>query len=95
MSLLLDPDIDKVDLRICSRCIYDERVSAIHFDAEGICNYCRQVEELVSHYGTGQAKGEALFAELLADIKRTGEGKQYDCIVGVSGGTDSDRKSVV
>lgn len=89
MSLLLNPDIDKVDLRICSRCIYDERVSAIHFDAEGICNYCRQVEELVSQYGTGQARGEALFDDILADIKRAGAGKQYDCIVGVSGGTDS------
>jgi len=86
---LLDSNIDNVDLQICSRCIYDERVSAIHFDAEGVCNYCHQVEELVSQYGTGQEKGETLFAEILADIKRTGAGKQYDCIVGVSGGTDS------
>ena len=89
MSLLLDRDIEKAGLRICSRCIYDERVSAIHFDDEGVCNYCLQVEALVSQYGTGQAKGEALFADILADIKRSGAGRQYDCIVGVSGGTDS------
>jgi N-acetyl sugar amidotransferase len=87
--VLQNPDIDQVDLRICSRCIYDERVPAIHFDDEGVCNYCRQVERLSEQYGTGQPKGEALFAGMVEDIKRTGRGKPYDCIVGVSGGTDS------
>ena len=87
--MLLDPDINQVDLHICSRCIYDERVPSIHFDVEGVCNYCRQIEGLVDQYGTGQPKGEAQFTTILNDIKRAGRGKQYDCIVGVSGGTDS------
>ncbi|WP_133511702.1 N-acetyl sugar amidotransferase [Candidatus Thiosymbion oneisti] len=87
--MLQNPDINQVDLRICKRCIYDERVPSIHFDAEGVCNYCRQVENLIEQYGTGQPKGEALFVSTLEDIKRTGKGKPYDCIVGVSGGTDS------
>jgi N-acetyl sugar amidotransferase len=87
--MLLDPNISKANLRICARCIYDERVSSIRFDGEGVCNYCRQVENLKDQYGTGEPKGEALFAGILEDIKRAGQGKQYDCIVGVSGGTDS------
>jgi N-acetyl sugar amidotransferase len=87
--VLLDPDISQVDLRICSRCIYDERVPSIHFDGEGVCNYCRQVEGLVARYGSGQPKGEAHFSAILNDIKRAGRAKKYDCIVGVSGGTDS------
>ncbi len=82
-------DITKVNLRICSRCIYDQRVPAISFDTEGVCNYCRQVEHLKEQYGTGQAKGKALFAAILQEIKRVGRGRPYDCIVGVSGGTDS------
>ena len=85
----LNPEIDKVDLQLCTRCIYDERVPSIYFDAEGVCNYCRQVESLVGQYGTGKAKGQAAFNAILEDIKRTGRGKRYDCIVGVSGGTDS------
>ena len=40
-------------LKVCSRCIYDERVAAITFDAEGVCNYCRQIEGLTRDYGTG------------------------------------------
>lgn len=87
--MLLNQDINKVNLRICSRCIYDERVPAIQFDDGGVCNYCRQVEGLVNQYGTGLDKGEAIFARIVEDIKRAGFGKKYDCIVGVSGGTDS------
>ena len=87
--MILSQDINKVDLKICSRCIYDERVPAIQFDDEGVCNYCRQVEGLVTQYGTGHDKGEALFARIVEDINRAGFGKKYNCIVGVSGGTDS------
>lgn len=88
-SMLQNQDINKVNLRICSRCIYDERVPSIHFDALGICNYCRQVEMLVEQYGTGKSEGFTQFAAILDDIKRHGRGRRYDCIVGVSGGTDS------
>lgn len=87
--VLLDQEIGKAGVQICARCIYDERVPAIKFDADGVCNYCHQVDMLVAQYGTGQAKGEALFAQILSEIKLAGRGKPYDCIVGVSGGTDS------
>jgi N-acetyl sugar amidotransferase len=88
-KVLQNSDIHQVGLKICARCIYDERVPAIHYDEEGVCNYCRQVESLVEQYGTGEPKGEALFAAILDDIRSAGQGKPYDCIVGVSGGTDS------
>jgi N-acetyl sugar amidotransferase len=87
--VLQNQDIHSVNLKICTRCIYDERVPSISFDHEGVCNYCKQVEQLIEQYGTGQSKGESLFSEILTDIKRSGRGKKYDCIVGVSGGTDS------
>jgi N-acetyl sugar amidotransferase len=87
--MLLDSDITKAPLKICTRCIYDARVPSIRFDEEGVCNYCRQVETLTEQFGTGQAKGQRLFASILQEIKKAGRGKRYDCIVGVSGGTDS------
>jgi N-acetyl sugar amidotransferase len=74
---------------ICTRCIYDERVSSISFDAEGVCNYCRQIEQLANDYGTGSSKGEKQMAAIVEDIRRAGKGKRYDCVIGVSGGTDS------
>lgn len=87
--MLLNLEIDKVEIQICARCIYDERVDAIHFDAQGICNYCRNVEYLIDQYGTGQSKGVIQFEKICEDIKRAGHGNKYDCVVGVSGGTDS------
>lgn len=87
--MITDPELGQTSLQVCSRCIYDERVASIEFDAAGVCNYCHQVDSLAKAYGTGQAKGEALFDEIVQRIKARGNGKKYDCIVGVSGGTDS------
>ncbi len=74
---------------ICSRCIYDERVNGISFDAKGICNYCRQVESLEAQYGTGKSAGEQTLYQIIEEIKANGKNNRYNCIVGVSGGTDS------
>ena len=87
--MLLNPDISKAELRICSRCIYDERVPAIRFDDNGVCNYCHQVDRLKAQYGTGTPRGRQLFDGILAEIRAAGHGNQYDCVIGVSGGTDS------
>ena len=75
--------------QVCTRCIYDERVSSISFDDNGVCNYCHQIDGLIKEYGTGQPKGEAALETLVDTIKKEGRGKKYDCVVGVSGGTDS------
>jgi len=85
----LDPDISRAGVRICSRCIYDERVPSISFDSEGVCNYCRQVERLTAQYGTGAPEGEAHLAQIIEGIRAQGRGRRYDCVIGVSGGTDS------
>ena len=76
-------------MKICSKCIYDERVSYITFDENGVCNYCRQVESLKEEYGTEKEKGIKKLENIIEQIKRDGYKKPYDCIIGVSGGTDS------
>lgn len=76
-------------MKICTRCIYDERVANISFDEYGVCNYCHQIDDLKAQYGTGQEKGVKELEGIIEQIKTDGKGKKYDCIVGVSGGTDS------
>ncbi len=78
-----------LSLKICSRCIYDERTPSISFNKEGVCNYCIMLDDLVKQYGTGKVKGDQKIQEILKDIKKEGKNKKYDCIIGVSGGTDS------
>jgi N-acetyl sugar amidotransferase len=75
--------------QICTRCIYDDTVPAISFDNEGICNYCRNVDQLIEQYHTGNPEGEETINVLIEKIIVDGKNKKYDCIIGVSGGTDS------
>ncbi|MBD3842273.1 MAG: N-acetyl sugar amidotransferase [Campylobacterales bacterium] len=77
------------NLKVCSKCIYDERVSYIDFDDNGVCKYCHQLEKLKEEYSTGTKQGEEKFTQIIEKIKKAGIGKKYDCIIGVSGGTDS------
>jgi len=79
----------KTNLKVCSRCIYDERVSSIKFDENGVCNYCNQIEKLRNEYGTGTKKGNIILQNIIKEIKKKGKNKKYDCVIGVSGGTDS------
>ena len=77
------------DWIVCTRCIYDSRIAAISFDEHGVCNYCRQVEDLERQYGTGQERGRQALQAIIDEMRRQGFGKKYDCVIGVSGGTDS------
>lgn len=74
---------------ICSRCIYDNSVASISFDLDGVCNYCNMIDGLVDQYKTGSAEAEATINAIIENIKKDGKGKKYDCVIGVSGGTDS------
>ncbi|WP_297943210.1 N-acetyl sugar amidotransferase [uncultured Campylobacter sp.] len=77
------------NLKICTRCIYDSRVPYITFDENGVCNYCHQLDKIKSDYKTGTKEGEEEFKKIVEQIKKDGIGKKYDCVIGVSGGTDS------
>ena len=47
------------------------------------------IEQLRSEYGTGMEAGRARFENIIAEIKQAGRRQRYDCVIGVSGGTDS------
>ena len=61
----------------------------VEFDHEGLCNHCRRYDELVDSRTFRGAKGQRELKALVEQIKRRGKGREYDCIVGVSGGVDS------
>lgn len=89
-AVIKDDNITRINgKQICTRCIYDESIPSISFDEKGICNYCHMVDNLIEEYHTGKPEGEKTINELVERIKKEGKGKQYDCVVGVSGGTDS------
>ena len=74
---------------ICTRCVMDTSDPGISFNAKGECSLCTEfIEKRVKHNYQGK-ESEIQFNQLISDIKKSGKGKEYDCVVGLSGGVDS------
>lgn len=64
----------------CSTCLFDSSIAYIHPDGE--CSYCKLQTEL-------REQAREPFQNVVDRIKKKGNGKQYDCLIGISGGEDS------
>lgn len=75
--------------QICTRCVMDTSDAKISFDAEGVCDHCRTFDsDIVPNWHT-DASGRKELDEMVAQIKEAGKGRDFDCIIGMSGGIDS------
>lgn len=76
------------NMEVCTRGIWNSTVPGITFDNNGVSNYARMFDRLCEAYPRGE-KGKTEWQTIVDKIKSAGINKPYDCIVGVSGGTDS------
>lgn len=75
--------------RICTNCVMDTTDSAIAFDERGVCDHCNTFyRDIQPGWDTG-AKGKAALDRMVETIRKAGTGKDFDCIIGMSGGIDS------
>ncbi|HEX3934426.1 MAG TPA: N-acetyl sugar amidotransferase [Puia sp.] len=76
--------------RQCSITVMDNIADPhITFDEKGICNYYHEYQEAArTGVHTGKA-GEEELAKLVEKVKKEGQDKPYDCLIGLSGGVDS------
>jgi len=74
--------------QICSRCVSDTTIPDIQFDERGICNFCHIHDSLDKQFSL-DGKGKQKLDRIVKKIQRDGQAQNYDCIVGISGGTDS------
>jgi len=75
--------------RVCVRCVMDSSDPDIRFDDRGVCHHCAKYDEAVgSRVLTGE-RAKAELDTLVAEMRRRGAGRTYDCIIGISGGVDS------
>jgi N-acetyl sugar amidotransferase len=82
------PALPSAGVRVCTRCVMDTTDPEITFDAHGVCSHCHSYDEAVASVPQGEAKARIL-ADTVERIKREGRDKEYDCLIGVSGGVDS------
>ena len=67
----------------------DTTDSAITFDANGVCDHCITFDkDILPFWNHGKNKEKEL-EKIVSDIKKEGRKKDFDCIIGMSGGIDS------
>lgn len=85
----------RLNYKICNHCIMDTTDPGILFDDRGRCDYCCNFEELIaSNWQTG-SEGHRQLMQMAESIKAAGKGKDFDCIIGLSGGLDSSYAAYV
>lgn len=77
------------NIQVCTNCVMDTTDSKIVFDENGVCDHCKTYYkdiEPIWNYGKGREKE---IDRIVSKIKEDGKGKDFDCLIGMSGGIDS------
>ncbi len=75
--------------RQCTRCVMDTTDRDICFDELGRCNHCRDYFERIARRTYRGEESDRELQALVGRMKRAGRRREYDCVVGISGGIDS------
>ena len=67
----------------------DSTMPGTVFNEDGICNNCTEFPVKAAQFWKPDAEGEKQLAAMIARIKAQGQGREYDCLLGLSGGVDS------
>jgi len=78
-----------VNNTVCTRCVMDSSDSQIKFDSKGVCDHCLTFDNHILPNWHTDEKGKAALEADIETIKKQGKGKDFDCILGMSGGADS------
>ncbi len=77
------------EYQICTNCVMDTTDSMITFDDQGVCDHCNGFNKNIRPNWHTDERGWNAIQEDVEKIKKEGQGKDFDCIMGMSGGIDS------
>ena len=75
--------------QICTQCVMDTSDPDIEFDKDGICNHCKGWEKMAMQSVINGDEGIDHLRKVFSKIRVDGLDKDYDCLLGISGGVDS------
>jgi len=81
--------MDRINYQICTNCVMDTSDSKIVFDEKGVCDHCNDFDKNVFPNWHTDSKGYKELEAIMQKIKISGKGKDFDCLLGLSGGIDS------
>lgn len=77
------------EYQICTNCVMDTTDIKIKFDDKGVCDHCNDFYNNVLPNWHTDERGRSEIGAIVAKIKKSGKGKDFDCLLGISGGVDS------
>jgi N-acetyl sugar amidotransferase len=75
--------------QVCTRCVMDTSDTRITFDANGVCDHATDFYSNVLPSWHPDEKGAKQLEVVIEKIKKDGRRRDFDCILGLSGGVDS------
>tara|TARA_Y100001958_G_C21188399_1_gene517046 strand:+ start:14 stop:1405 length:1392 start_codon:yes stop_codon:yes gene_type:complete len=81
-------DLFKEKERVCKICLCDTSIPDLEFTDEGICHYCLEITPQIKQMKINNSSLDEYEKKIL-ELKNYGKDKQYDCVIGISGGVDS------
>ncbi|MBT2342226.1 MULTISPECIES: N-acetyl sugar amidotransferase [Pseudomonas] len=81
--------LSSASYKICKTCIMDSSDPNISFDVHGVCEYCNNFSGRIKPSWDTGSVGTAELMKIAEKIKKDGKGRDFDCIIGLSGGLDS------
>jgi len=75
--------------QVCTNCVMDTTDPNIQFDERGVCNHCHDFQNNVKPLWHTDELGHQELTKIMDKIKIQGKGKDFDCLLGISGGVDS------
>ena len=75
--------------QICTNCVMDTTDSKITFGAEGVCDHCLTFRRQILPQWHTDERGRRELEKIVAKIRKSAGGRDFDCIIGMSGGIDS------
>ncbi|MGI6632421.1 MAG: hypothetical protein ACOX5M_05160 [Bacillota bacterium] len=77
------------EYQICVNCVMDTTDSLIQFDEKGFCDHCNNYYENILPNWYPDETGARELQQIAARIKVEGTNRDFDCLIGLSGGVDS------
>ena len=74
-------------IKICKNCVMDSTDSEISFNSVGVCDYCINFEKNIKKQFKNFQSSKIELDAIVKKIKS--RKKEYDCLIGISGGADS------
>jgi len=84
-----------IKYEICVQCVMDNSDPEITFDAQGVCSHCENFDKAIKPSWNGGVDNNKSLIAMGDAIKARNRGKDFDCIIGLSGGLDSSYTAYV